>query len=159
MSRIRLMMPRMMTVSLLFFCLFFFGWLFSVFKIPARTGKKRFPSWPVWSPRFSKLRLSKRGDGIVSSTSPSSAGIGGGDADTPVRPPRNWRPISPLACRPDSLMPAPTTVAKPQHSPSHESSLGHSRYRYVIPPPSPFCVCFFLLRRRPRRNRSLAPKL
>lgn len=40
-------------------------------------------------------------------------------------------------------MPAPTTVAKPQHSPSHESSLGHSRYRYVIPPRHFVCVFFY----------------
>lgn len=56
----------------------------------------RFPSWPVWSPRFSKLRVSKRGglghhplpvvapsvlllsaDGPSSNTSSSSSGIGG----------------------------------------------------------------------------------
>ncbi|XP_046643512.1 uncharacterized protein LOC124328730 isoform X1 [Daphnia pulicaria] len=53
-------------------------------------GHFRFPSWPVWSPRFSKLRLSKRGglgqqplpvvapaDGPASNTSSSSSGIGG----------------------------------------------------------------------------------
>ncbi len=66
----------------------------------------RFPSWPVWSPRFSKLRLSKRGglgqqplpvmaptvmllsaDGPASNTSSSSSGIGGsggvGSSDGP----------------------------------------------------------------------------
>ena len=56
----------------------------------------RFPSWPVWSPRFSELRVSKRGglghhplpvvapsvlllsaDGPSSNTSSSSSGIGG----------------------------------------------------------------------------------
>ena len=64
----------------------------------------RFPSWPVWSPRFSKLRGSKRGglghqplpivapsalllsaDGPASNTSSSSSGIGGssGGGDVP----------------------------------------------------------------------------
>lgn len=38
----------------------------------------RFPSWPVWSPRFSKLRLSKRGGG--------GGGIFGGGAHLPATP-------------------------------------------------------------------------
>lgn len=72
--------------GLFFFFLFFFG----PFVDRCWLGDCRFPSWPVWSPRFSKLRLSKRGglgqqplpvvapaDGPASNTSSSSSGIGG----------------------------------------------------------------------------------
>ncbi|KAI9564235.1 hypothetical protein GHT06_007973 [Daphnia sinensis] len=90
-------------------------------------GHFRFPSWPVWSPRLSALRLSKRGGrghqplpiiappvSLVSAEelacNISSGGGDGGGPETitircqscshtsPVpRPHTNWRPISPLA--------------------------------------------------------------
>ena len=167
-------------LGLCFFSFFFFAYtnfLVSLFLFCPYDGccVCRFPSWPVWSPRFSKLRLSKRGgvgqpgpvvslladDGPASNTSSASSGIGGGGGDgggpdaircqscshtSPLAGgPRNWRPISPLAGRPPTHGPpkppspdAPSLVftlspATAAANPSHESSLGHSRYNYVIP--------------------------
>lgn len=137
----------------------------------------RFPSWPVWSPRFSKLRLSKRGDvsqppsvvsfmsadGPISNKSSSSSGIGGDGGPDAIRPntspmascvgPRNWRPISPLACRPTTLKPPspdgpPRVPLSPAAAasvipPTLEFSLGHSRYHYVTRPT--LVICYLIL--------------
>lgn len=92
----------------------------------------RFPSWPVWSPRFSKLRLSKRGGSGVPAGPPANTPLSNNPtalpADSfsdPVEPvrcrscsrvsPLMWRPLSPLSGRPTGgpLIPSPDLLITP----------------------------------------------
>ncbi len=80
----------------------------------------RFPSWPVWSPRFSKLRLSKRGGSGVPAGPPANTPLSNNPTalpvdsfSDPVEPvrcrscsrvsPLMWRPLSPLSGRPTGV--------------------------------------------------------
>lgn len=130
-------------IVFLTFVLFVWGFFFFVFclvHLSILVGCDcRFPSWPVWSPRFSKLRLSKRGglgqqplpvlapsvlsaDGPASNTSSSSSGIGGvgTGSDGPetmatLRCPSYSNHTSPLSRPHSSWRPiSPLAVGRPQ---------------------------------------------
>lgn len=125
-----------------FFVLFCFCWLFgfaTLFYLFCLDGMFfcsfilcRFPSWPVWSPRFSKLRLSKRGGSGVPAGPPPNIPLSNNPtappADSfsdPVEPvrchscsrvsPLMWRPLSPLTGRPTGgpLNPSPDLLITP----------------------------------------------